>query len=785
MAVDTPSRPSGRVTFLFTDVEGSTRLWEEHPAEMQVALERHDLILRTAIEVNGGYVFSTAGDAFAAAFARASDAIEAAIDAQRGLSSERWPEVARVAARMGLHTGQAQERGGDYFGPVLNRAARIMSAGHGGQILVAASTHALISGLELADLGQHRLRDLSDSEHLFQVAVEGLESDFPPLRTVDSAPGNLPVQATSFIGREAAVVELIDLVRAHRLVTLTGVGGVGKTRLAIQVGAELISEFPDGVWLIELAPVGEGTAVPEAVAAALGINTQSGLSMRDSIVEALSDRRLLIVLDNCEHVIDEAAELLEVALARAPRMKVIATSREGLQIGSEHLWAVPSLDLHGGAESVAVELFVERARSLLAGFEVADDTEVAAVIEICERLDGIALAIELAAARMVSMTPMEVRDRLGDRFRLLSGSRRGLERHQTLHHAVGWSYELLEDDERDLLDCCSVFADGFDLTAVREVCGAEDALDEFTALDMLDSLVRKSLVVAYRENGRSRYGLLETIRQFAEERLAEKEATAAVRDRHARFFARGAVAHWDVWNGPGFCGATEWAEAEFANLHTGFRWSADGGELETATAIAAHTGPLTLSIQRFETVGWAEEILDAATAADVRQLPRLLVAAAYCCWTGRPDDAVVYAQAAVRLELDSSYVPFESGWASFIESLGHIYAGQLQTALQISRRLVDLSGPAAVYGPSSLVACLGASGRAAEAMELAKESLAGPVGTAARSGPLSRCGPTARRSRRPTRPGLWPRGMRGSRWLGRIGCPTGRASSAATRQHWK
>ena len=724
MAVDTASRPSGRVTFLFTDVEGSTRLWEEHPAEMEVALERHDAILRTAIEVHDGYVFSTAGDAFAAAFTRAGDAVAAAIDAQRGLSSERWPAAARVAARMGLHTGQAQERGGDYFGPVLNRAARIMSAGHGGQILVAASTQALIDGLELADLGRHRLKDLSEPEHLFQVAVEGLESDFPPLRTVDSAPGNLPVQATSFIGRDADVDELIGLVRAHRLVTLTGVGGVGKTRLAIQVGAELISDFPDGVWLIELAPVGEGTAVPDAVAAALGINAQAGLSMSDSIVGALSNRRMLIVFDNCEHVIDAAAELLEAVLARTPRVKVIATSREGLRVGPEHLWQVPSLDLQGGAQSAAVELFIERARSVLTGFEMADDTDVAAVTEICERLDGIALAIELAAARMVSMTATEVRDRLGDRFRLLSGSRRGLERHQTLHHAVAWSYDLLEDDERDLLERCSVFADGFDLTAVRNVCGADDALDEFAALDMLDSLVRKSLVVANRENGRTRYGLLETIRQFAEERLADKGTIAEVRDRHAQFFAREAIAHWDVWSGPGFRGAAEWAEAEFANLRAGFRWSADGGDLETATAIAAHAGPLTLSIQRFETIGWAEEILDAATAADVQQLPRLLVAAAYCCWTGRADEAVAYAHAAVSLESDPIYLPFEPGWASFIESLAYIYAGQLETALEISRRLVDLPEPATVYGPTGLAACLQASGHPSEAMEFAEEGLA-------------------------------------------------------------
>ena len=335
--------------------------------------------------------------------------------------------------------------------------------------------------------------------------------------------------------------DLIGLVRAHRLVTLTGVGGVGKTRLAVQVAAELVSEFPDGVWLVELAPIGDPAAVADAAATALGIVPRAGLSVIESVAEALSGRRLLVVLDNCEHVLDAAAELVEVLLAHTTSVQVIATSREGLRVGAEHLWSVPSLDVRAGAGSAAVELFVERAQAVVAGFTLDNEDDRTAVTEICRRLDGIPLAIELAAARMVSMSPQDVRDRLGDRFRLLSGSRRGLGRHQTLHQTVAWSYDLLDDDARSVLDRCSVFADGFDLAAAVAVAGGGgdglDELDLLDLLDLLDSLVRKSLVTVERAGGHARYGMLETIRQFAEDQLAATGTITEVRDRHARYFA--------------------------------------------------------------------------------------------------------------------------------------------------------------------------------------------------------------------------------------------------------
>ena len=433
------------MTFLFTDIEGSTRRWEADPDAMRSALSAHDEVLRSAINGHNGYLFKHTGDGIAAAFRSAQAAIDAAVEAQRALA---------LPVRMGIATGEAHERDGDYVGPVVNRTARVMGAGHGGQVLVSGTTAGLVSGVDLVDLGEHRLRDLSERDRLYQVRAEGLGTEFGPLNTVDVVPGNLPVQVTTFVGRETEVKEVVELVRAHRLVTLTGAGGVGKTRLAVEVAAELVSEFPDGVWLVELASVVDPDAVPGVVASVLGIVPRSGPPVTDSISQALSGRRLMIVLDNCEHVLDTSAELVEMILAHTESVRVVATSREGLRVGAEHLWPVPSLAVSEGPSSPAVRLFVERAVAVQPAFDPADGPELEAIIEICRRLDGIALAIELAAARLVSMSAGDVRDRLDDRFRLLSGARRGLERHQTLRHAVAWSSALLDDDERRLLSRC-------------------------------------------------------------------------------------------------------------------------------------------------------------------------------------------------------------------------------------------------------------------------------------------------------------------------------------------
>jgi predicted ATPase/class 3 adenylate cyclase len=704
-------RPVGTVTFLFTDIEGSTRRWEADPDGMRVALARHDDVLRTAIDARGGWLFKHTGDGVCAAFASARGAIDAATEAQRGLG---------LPVRMGIATGEAERRGDDYFGPALNRAARVMAVGHGGQILVSTSTAGLVSGVDLADLGEHRLRDLSGVERLFQVRADGLAVEFPPLRTVDAVPGNLPAQATSFVGRDIEVKEVAELARSHRLVTLTGVGGVGKTRLAVHVAAELVPDFPDGVWLVELAPVGDPAAVPDAVATALGITPQAGRSVTASVAETLAGRRVLVVFDNCEHVIDAAADLIETILARSTAPSVIATSREGLRVGAEHLWPVPSLDVREGAGSAAVELFVERARAVVPGFSLDGDVDVDAVTEICRRLDGIALAIELAAARMVSMTPVDVLARLNDRFRLLSGSRRGLERHQTLRQAVQWSYDLLAPDEQSVLAACAVFAGGFDVVSVTVVC---DRFDEYEMLDIVDSLVRKSLVTATRAGGRARYGLLETIRQFVEDQHATSGGLGELRARHARCYADEVLARWDIWDGPGFDAATEWVEVEFDNLRAGFRWATDSNDVTTATAIAAHTTTIAFALQQYEPIGWAEELLPATVAANLPQLPRLYTAASYCLYTGRPEEAVGFARAAVRLQDEPGYQPFTEGLAAYMEAHAHSNAGRIDRFWETCAELAVQTGLAHVLGLCGLTMVLPVVGRSGEAIAIADDTM--------------------------------------------------------------
>jgi predicted ATPase len=708
-----PAWPSGTVTFLFTDIEGSTRLWEADANRMRIALTAHDAVLRECIEARGGWLFKHTGDGVCAVFASARAAVDAAVEAQRRLG---------LPVRMGVGTGEAELRGEDYFGPALNRAARVMGAGHGGQILVGAATAALVDGVELVDLGEHALRDLSGRHRLFQVRAGGLRSQFPPLRTLDVTPGNLPVQATSFVGRMAEIDELVRLVRAHRLVTLTGVGGVGKTRLAVQVAGEMVPEFDDGVWLVELAAVGDPGAVPDAVATTLGVVQQPGITVTQSIAGALAGRRLLVVVDNCEHVLDAVAVLVEAVLARSTSVKLLATSREGLRVGAEHLWPVPSLAGRDG-DGEAVALFVERARAVVPSFGLDDAVTADAVVEICQRLDGIALAIELAAARIVSMSAVDVRDRLGDRFRLLAGGRRGLERHQTLRQAIQWSFDLLDATERTLLCGCSVFAGGFDAAAAVAVCS--DGLDEYAVLDLLDSLVRKSLITVERRAGPARYGLLETIRQFAAEELAAGSgSTDDLRDRHAAYFATQVVIQFEASHGPRFRFAVEWVDLELANLRAGFRWAVDRRDLVTAVAIAAHTGVLGFLRQRFEPVGWAEEILEAATDAQIAQLPRLYAAASNCLYTGRPDAGARYAQTAIALEADDRYDPF-TGFENprGREAEAHRFAGRNDRRLEIYRDLAGQPGPERVVALGALLYALPEVGRAAEARSIADEAL--------------------------------------------------------------
>ncbi|MDT5173573.1 MAG: hypothetical protein QOG37_824 [Mycobacterium sp.] len=676
---------------------------------MRAALAAHDGVLRAEIETRGGWLFKHTGDGVCAAFASPRSAVDAAIAAQHALE---------LPVRMGLATGEAEVRDGDYFGTALNRAAWVMAAGHGGQILLTDSTAGLVSGVDLLDLGPRRLRDLPAPVGVFQVRAAGLRTDFPALRALDTSPGNLRPSLTSFVGRESEVDQVRAALKTHRLVTLAGVGGVGKTRLASEVAARMADEFPDGVWFFELAAVTDPSAVPDAVAAVLGITQQPGKNVTESVAAALEGRVRLLMFDNCEHVRDAAADLIEAILARSASVRILATSRERLEVADEQLWSVPSLEVGGGITSAAASLFIERAQSVSARFSVSESEDATAVTEICRRLDGIPLAIELAASRMASMSPIEVRDRLDHRFRLLVGSRRGLGRHQTLRHAVAWSYDHLDDTEKELLERCSVFAGGYDLQsacAVTESGDSQDS-DDYEVLDLLDALVHKSLLVVERRSGRTRYSMLETIREFAEEQLINRGAAAAARAAHARHFASRITDVMAVWDSPDQREAYRWFTTELANLRTAFRWAADNDDLDAAIAIATCASFLGYSLDKFEPVSWTEELLDCAQDANHPSLVFMYVLASMCYAAGRLEDAIRYANAAVELLSSGGEVPYGfEGWPSGAFTV----SGQAHRGVEISRAQLARGRDPLTLTRGCLVMALTIEGPNDEAMALA------------------------------------------------------------------
>ena len=496
------------------------------------------------------------------------------------------------------------------------------------------------------------------------------------------------------------------------MVTLTGVGGVGKTRLALETAARLADNFLDGLWVVELAAVGDPAAVPEAVAAVLGIAQQAGLSVADSVAAALEGRSRLLMFDNCEHVLDAAADMIEAILAHSATVRVLATSREGLRVADEQLWPVPSLEVN----STAAKLFVDRAQTVAPGVSLADD----AVVEICRRLDGIPLAIELAASRMQSMTAAELRDRLDDRFRLLVASRRGLERHQTLRHAVQWSYDLLGDAEKTLLARCSVFAGGFDLNGVCAVAGHDD---ELAALDVLDALVRKSLLVADRSSGRTRFSMLETIRQFAEEQLVASGEAEAARDAHARYLADYTTEVAARWDGPRQREGYAWLTVELANLRAAFRWAADREDLDTAAAIAVYATFLGCWVMQREPIAWAEELIEPARATEHRRLAQLYVMASQCYVAGRVDAALRYGEAALILIETGRYdaVPNQ-----FEVSIGGAYVldGHPERWIELCRTVIEHQHETHTYTWACFIFALAMSGAVDEALEASDGLLA-------------------------------------------------------------
>jgi predicted ATPase/class 3 adenylate cyclase len=555
--------PSGTVTLLFTDIEGSTQHWEEQRAAMPEALRRHDELLRTAIEAHSGHVFKTMGDAFCAAFSRAPDAVAAAADAQRALAAEDWSAIGGLAVRMALHSGTTDERESDYFGPTVNRVARLLATAHGGQVVVSGSTAPLVRGVmpertELRDLGEHRLKDLVEREHVWQLTIETLQTEFPALRSLDARPNNLPIQRTSFVGREQDIADVTELLERHRLLTLAGSGGVGKTRLALQVGAELLDRYPDGVWFVDLAPISDPELVSSVTAHALGMRQQQGRRVDEAIAHWLKPKKLLLIFDNCEHVLEPVAKLAASILATAPEVAILATSRQPLDIAGEAAHRLPSLPLPGDVAGLTVDealrygaiaLFADRAKVADTRFALTDDA-APIVAEICRRLDGIPLAIELAAARVRVLSIRTLAQRLDERFRLLTGgSRDALPRQKTLHALIDWSYDLLTPQEQLLFARLGVFAGGFSLDAATAVCAfchpepldsARDKLsrriDEIDILDLLASLTDKSLVVADTSGEHERYRLLESTAAYALEKLSAAGEREALARRHAEYF---------------------------------------------------------------------------------------------------------------------------------------------------------------------------------------------------------------------------------------------------------
>jgi len=547
--------PTGTVTFLFTDIEGSSRLWENHTDAMGVALARHDSLLREAFETRGGTIFKTIGDAFCVAFPVAVSALEAAVAAQRLLRDEPWQDLEPVKVRMAIHTGSAESRDSDYFGPVLNRVSRLLAAGHGGQVLLTLAAEELVrdhlpEGLTLRDLGERRLRDLNRPERVFQVVAADLSSDFPALRSLEIFPNNLPVQLTSFIGREKEMNEVKRLLGTTHLLTLTGAGGTGKTRLSMQVAADLLDQFPDGVWLVELATIEEADQAGPAIAAALQVREEPGQQILLTLTNYLRNKKLMLILDNCEHLIAECARIAETLLRACPGLQILASSREPLGIAGERTWPVPSLSIPEnwreeirGSEAAerltqyeAVRLFVDRATAVRPAFRVTNES-APYVAEICWRLDGIPLAIELAAARIRVLSIDQIASRLNDQFRLLTGgSRTALPRQQTLRALIDWSFDLLTEQERILLRRLSVFVGGRTLGAVEAVC-SDDKIQDWEVIDILTSLVDKSLVSVERSSlAEPRYTLLESVWNYGREKLDEAGETDALRTRHFDYF---------------------------------------------------------------------------------------------------------------------------------------------------------------------------------------------------------------------------------------------------------
>ena len=591
--------PDGTVTFLVTDIEGSTRLLQRlGDGGYAAVLATHQEILRSVFAASGGREVSIQGDGFVVAFSKASDAVNASVAAQRALAAHRWPDDAAIHVRMGVHTGEPTTVPGDYVGLDVHRAVRVCAAGHGGQILLSGAAAALVQGMlpegiALRDLGRHRLKDLKELERLIQVLHPDLAADFTPPNTLSPIAHNLPQPLTSFVGREHALATITDLLRTNRLVTLAGPGGCGKTRLALEVARGEVGAHPDGVWLVELASLTDPKLVPEDVAAVLNIREAADSSSAPALAAAIGAKHLLLVLDNCEHLVAACAELVEAILRACPRVRVLATSREPLGAPGERVWRVPSLarptvrqPFDELARCESVSLFVERASAVAPGFALTQQN-AGSIVAICRRLDGIPLALELAAARVQDLPIDRIAARLDDRFRLLvRGTRTARPRHRTLRATIDWSYDLLSEPERVVLRRLSVFAGGWSLEAAEAVCTGDD-IDASTVVDLMTQIVLKSLAAMDESGDDARYRLLETVREYGRERLAASGETAAVRSRHLAWYAALAERAAPELLRSDQAAWLDRLEREHDNVRTAVEWALTDGDVEAGLRLAA------------------------------------------------------------------------------------------------------------------------------------------------------------------------------------------------------
>ncbi|HLI96471.1 MAG TPA: adenylate/guanylate cyclase domain-containing protein [Candidatus Baltobacteraceae bacterium] len=601
--------PSGTVALLFTDIEGSSHRWETYPEAMSAAVKRHDAILSEVIDSHGGYTFKRLGDAFCAAFSTVPQAVAAAHDAQRALLTEDFSAVNGLKVRIAVHAGHTEERDGDYFGPAVNRVARLLAIGSGSQVLVSSTAANLMQSempehASMLDLGTHRLKDLAHPERVYQYVAPGLPTEFPALHSLDARPNNnLPLQLTSFVGRSEEIAQIKALLETHRLVTLVGAGGVGKTRLSLQAGADLLNHYDDGVWVVELAPLSDGTLIAAELARVFEVRA-SAERLTDALIASLRGRRALLIIDNCEHLIEPAAQIIDKILRGSPTLRILATSREPLKVSGEQAHRVASLE-----QSAAVALFKDRATAANDTFTLTG-ANVASVEKICERLDGIALAIELAAARVRTMDVGLLLRLLEERFRILTdGDRTALPRHQTMRALIDWSHDLLSPQEQTLFRRLSVFSGGWSLDAAGAVC-ADETLESWNVYDVLGALVEKSLVVAELAASSARYHFLESTRHYSAEKLAAAGERDRLRAAHASYYTQFAQQLEQRWTITPTRIWEQEVESELDNLRGAIEYSlTEGHDVELGSQLVTAL-PLYWNAHRAEGQRYASAALE-------------------------------------------------------------------------------------------------------------------------------------------------------------------------------